>query len=261
MAKSSDMIAQLAKKPLGVKLAILGAVMLFLGGVYYQFFLSDLNAEQKKQATRNKSLRNTTKKLRAKEVEFKKLSKRLKGLKTEIDQIKRLLPSEAELASFVQELQTKATAARVKFENYETKKEKSLGEFKKVPVKVKVRGTYYQLKHYFYLLGPKPKDSERTAPQERSGRLVTIENFSVQPVAKQDGPEFMLEANFTAATFRKEQPTKRKRKKKKKASTKKDKASKAAGAAKPGASSAPGTAKPPGNKMKSGASRLTNPGL
>ena len=203
MAKT-DPLKQLAKQPPAVKAGILVGVLVVLGALYWQFFYSELHAAKKKEAAKKTSLLKKADSLDKKIADMKKLVERRRELNAELDRIQLALPSESELTSFVQHLQSKAGEARVSF-NWSSKKEAAVGEYIRVPLSVTAVGTFHQLTHYFYLLGPYAsgqEGSQADTPTE-SGRIVTIDDLNISNVKTKNG-EVVLTAKFIASTFRKE---------------------------------------------------------
>ena len=198
---ANDLIKQLSKQPPAVKIGILAGAILLFGAIYWQFFYSELSAKKSAASAKNSSLIKKAESLAKKKEDLAKLVEQRDALNKELDRIQLALPSEAELTSFVQHLQTKAGEARVAF-NWASKKEVSIGEYIKVPLAVTAAGTFHQLTHYFYLLGPYGAQAE---DQANSGRIVTIDNLNIK-TAKSASGEVMLTAKFTASTFRKEAP-------------------------------------------------------
>lgn len=204
MAQNNNPLKQLAKQPPGVKAGILVGVILLFGGVYWQFFYSELRNEKNQQEAKKKSLLKKADALDKKIAEMKKLVERRRELNAELDRIQLALPSEAELTSFVQHLQSKAGEARVAF-NWASKKETPVGEYIRVPLSVTAVGTFHQLTHYFFLLGPYGRLGQQAAgtDQQKGGRIVTIDDLDISNVVARDG-EVVLTAKFVASTFRKE---------------------------------------------------------
>ncbi len=197
---ANDILKQFSKKPPAVKIGILAGVAVILGALYWQFFYSELSDAKRKAAAKKSSLIKKGDALAKKKADLVKLVEQRDALNKELDRIQLALPSEAELTSFVQHLQAKAGEARVTF-NWASKKEARVGEYIKVPLTVTASGTFHQLTHYFYLLGPYGPATSQAEDEDNSGRIVTIDDLDLKKAKSGDG---MLTAKFTASTFRKE---------------------------------------------------------
>src|SRR5262245_38038948 len=120
MAKT---LAELAKKPPGVQLAVLGSVLLVLGFLYWQFFYSGLTEDRTAGESKKRSVSKKLEELRAdaKELERLRLERQERKLKIEKGLLK--LPAKAELPAFLKQLQNQAGAAGVKLKKYAQKGE------------------------------------------------------------------------------------------------------------------------------------------
>lgn len=209
MAKkqSSDLVANLAKMPPGKKAAVLGGVLAVMALLYWQFFYSGLT-EAKDSETKKRSrlvkeqtdLDKQMKELKALQAERKKLEEGMAGIQMS-------LPTEAELPSFIDHLQVKAGDAGVNFKSWDRGAEVPIDKYIKVPLGIEVTGTFYQVMHFFHLLGPRSQEKDRGIDEEddvsKVGRIVTIEGLRIgEAVVKND--EIILTARFVASTFRQE---------------------------------------------------------
>lgn len=192
MAKESP-LAQLSKKPLGVQLAVLGAVLAVLGFGYWQFFYSGLDEEKSAAQSRKRSVSKKVDELRADKKDLEQLRRERAERKLKIEKGILKLPAKAELPAFLKQLQNQAGAAGVKLKKYAQQAEIVVEDFLKVPYKIEATGTFYQLARYFWLLWEYSKSD--------SGLIITIENLSLgDATVSPDG--ILLTAEFTASTFR-----------------------------------------------------------
>ncbi len=206
---NTDIAASLAKMPPKKRAAVLGGIIALLGVLYWQFFYSGLKDSEASNKSKRKRLTDERGKLDREMVEYKQLEDAHKKLKASIEGIAMALPTEAELPSFIDHLQVKAGDAQVNFKSWARDKEVVIDKYIKVPLKVEVNGTFPQIMHFFYLLGPSASErsglSEEEAIAARSGRIVTIENLNIGD-AKIKNDEIILDVSFTAATFRQDEP-------------------------------------------------------
>ncbi|RMH43043.1 MAG: hypothetical protein D6689_06325 [Deltaproteobacteria bacterium] len=183
-----DLAAELAQKPLGVKLAVLGGVLAFLGFFYWQFFYSTLADEKRGlQAERSRLLREETS-LKERERAWIELLQKKEELDEELKKNQVTLPASSELPAFFMHLQKQASAAGVTITKWARRNESAVDTYVKVPVALEVTGTYYQIKNYFYLLS-------------KTDRIISIGSLRLLPHdVKSD--EITLKASFVAMTFR-----------------------------------------------------------
>lgn len=246
----TDYIAELARKPPGFKLALLGGIIAVLGLFYWQFMFSGLSDDLDSAKARNRSLRQKSDKLSKDKAEWDRLVLQKKELDAELTKNQVSLPSSSELPSFFYHLQKQAAGAGVKLDNWSRGKESPVESYIKVPVAMEVTGTFYQINNYFKLL-------------YETDRIITIEDLKLTYLGSKD-EEIKLKANFTASTFR--LPDKPPQGDTAPPAGKPGAAKPAAAGAKPpakGAAPAKGAEKPPASKPqnpeKAGIKRLTHP--
>lgn len=208
----SDSLSQLAKKPTRFKIALLFFVLLVFGFIYYQFRYSELADTKDSLESKKDSLTAQQRKLDGDLDKLRELSAKNDELQQTIRDNLKALPFEAELPAFLDHLQRKAGDAGVTIRKWENLPEEPIDDtYIRVPVKVDVHGSFYQIMHYFFLLGPKPqdplaRDENGEEKKERiHERIVSIENVELDKAAFDEG-ELKIEASFIAATFRQPAP-------------------------------------------------------
>lgn len=191
MASKSPLLGgleKLARAPLGARLAALVGLLALFSVAYWYLFYSDL-AEQRDGLLRERSrLANEEKKLQERKKEYLELLRKKQELEQELAKNAIKLPSSSELPAFFIHLQTQATAANVRVMKWDRENEIAVENFVKVPVKMHVRGDFYQLVQYFKLLSETP-------------RIITVEDLALGN-ATTEGDQLVLTAQFTASTFR-----------------------------------------------------------
>jgi Tfp pilus assembly protein PilO len=208
-AKSkSDLAATLAKMPPAKRAAILGAVLAALGLLYWQFFYSGLKESEDSEKSTHSRLMKEQKKIDVEKAELKKLTDEHNKLKKSMEGIQLALPTEPELASFIDHLQIRAGDAQVNFKSWDNRPEVPVDKYIKVPLAIEVTGTFYQIMHFFHLLGPKTSAAaavDDLGETKKLGRIVSIESLRIgEATVKND--EILLSAKFMASTFRQESP-------------------------------------------------------
>jgi type IV pilus assembly protein PilO len=240
MAQSSEIVDKLAKAPTRVKVALLAAVLGVLGGLYYYLFYSDLSAEEESLRASKARAVEEQRNLRKRLTRYQELLRQKHELEESLKKNAVKLPASSELPAFFQHLQIQAGTANTQLVNWTRDKELPIDTYVKVPVKMEVRGDFYQLIHYFKLLFETP-------------RIITVEGLFIGD-AKKEGDRRVLTARFTASTFRQSdrppQP----------AGAPTSGATPAPGGTKPGTAPAPGTPAPGGKPGTAPAPAPAKPG-
>ena len=183
-----DYAAELARKPLGVKLGVLGGVLAVLGFFYWQFMYSTLADESKKLATERKKLVKQEKDLKQREKDWIELLQKKEVLDEQLKKNRVTLPASSELPSFFMHLQKQAAAAGVTVVSWKRVNEKAIESYVSVPVSIELTGSFYQINNYFRLLS-------------QTDRIISVSGLALTPLrAKND--EIILTAKFVATTYR-----------------------------------------------------------
>ncbi len=185
---SNDFVSNLASKPIGFKLGLLGGIIALLGILYWQFFYSSLSDELKTAKNRTNTLQKKSERLKKDLQEWEKLVLEKQSLDEELKRNSVSSPASSELPSFFLHLQKQAAGAGVKLDNWRRLKEVPIETYIKVPVSVEVTGSFYQINNYFKLL-------------YETDRIITVENMTLDYVAT-NNDTVNLNAKFTASTFR-----------------------------------------------------------
>jgi type IV pilus assembly protein PilO len=184
----SDLVANLSRKPLPVKLGILAGVLAVLGFLYWQFGYSALVDERKQLENQAKKLAEENKRLSQREKDWAELLQKKEILDQTLKTNQVTLPASSELPAFYGHLQKQAAAAGVTIKKWSRRKESEVETYVKVPVAVELTGTFYQINNYFRLLA-------------QTDRIITVENLWLG-AGRFRNDEVILSAKFAAATFR-----------------------------------------------------------
>jgi Tfp pilus assembly protein PilO len=187
MAKK-DVLNQLARKPPAVQAGLLGAVLLVLGGLYWQLFYLELAESRQRATNKNRTLLTRNRELKEREKQWLELVQKKEELDAMLRKNQVSLPASSELPSFFVHLQKQAAAAGVNVKSWSRKNEQPVEAYMKVPVAMEVTGTFYQINHYFKLL-------------YETDRIITVEDLKIGDAVHR-GEEVILTASFRASTFR-----------------------------------------------------------
>jgi len=189
-------IDDFAKIPLSRKIA--GAVVLLaLGGVAYYFIryqslASELESEKQQHTRLQAQERDHITKRQNYEADVRRLAKMREAFASQ----SRILPPDAEMSTFLENLNNHAELAGLQISLVQPMDEEGVGFYAKIPVELHLRGRYHELAKFFYNVG-------------RLERIINIENISltqstrqVQNPGENEDSEGVVEATVLATTFR-----------------------------------------------------------
>lgn len=184
----------LNKTPLAKKIALLVLLALvFAGGfwfVYYQPVLEEFENLKKSHEGLKKKLADAERRKktyeddRARRDELKKAS----GLQLQV------LPADTEIASFLNSLNTQADLVGLEILSVKPLEEEAAEYFARIPVRLKLRGSFHQLAKFFFLVGS-------------VDRIINIENIQFKNTVVDESGVVMV-AEVLATTFRSVSPEK-----------------------------------------------------
>ena len=100
----------------------------------------------------------------------------------------RALPGDAEISSFLESLNTQAELVGLEIFSVKPRKEEPSKYYARIPVELKLTGTYYQLAKFFYLVG-------------NLDRIINIEDITLE-IKSFEESNAVLTAGVLATTFR-----------------------------------------------------------
>ncbi len=181
-------LADLSKKGPVVHVGLVVGAALFLGVLYWQFYYTGVTEELEQQKQHNAGLQQTNADLKKQKETWEELSLQKDRLDERSKKNQVSLPAAAELPAFFGHMQKQMAASGVQLRSWKRETEIPIENYVKVPVSIRLTGTFYQLNNYFYLL-------------YQTDRIVTVENLSLTRGNSNTG-ELTLSASFTASTFR-----------------------------------------------------------
>jgi len=208
---SSGALAEFARMPPQRKVMVFAVIYLTVGAVYWKFAYKALDDDFETAQAQHDSNVQTNKRLADDIPKYQELRAHMAKLQELIDKNQTALPSEAEVPAFFETLQRKVAESGVEIRKWSNLAEEPVESFVKVPVEIQITGTFMQIKRFFasliqrdVLLSHTPDDRGRDdRANEEHERIVSIENLALsQPVVK--NREIILDAKFTAVTFRQE---------------------------------------------------------
>ena len=179
---------QFAKLPSSSKILLLALLLVMLGAAYYSLLhgplTEEIDAAQAKKTQLDEQLR-AAKELQAK---FLRLREELEQRKVAEQELVRVLPPRAEIASMLAELNRLGELSGLSIQTVEPQGEQADQFYYRIPVNLAVSGKYHQLAKFFYNVS-------------RLQRAINMENLSLAD-PKQQGEGLVLKVSVLATTFR-----------------------------------------------------------
>jgi Tfp pilus assembly protein PilO len=203
---ASGALADFGRMPTQRKVLVFVVIGAVLGGAYWKFVYKSIGEQVEAAEADHDNKVQTNKKLADDIPKYQELRTHVAKLRELIEKNQTALPSEAELAAFIETLQHKVTQSGVETRKWTYKTPEPVETFVKVPFEVEVTGTFMQIKKFFASLVQRDvrlSQSEEDRASEDRDRIVSIENLALSnPTVK--ARDIILTAKFTAVTFRQE---------------------------------------------------------
>jgi type IV pilus assembly protein PilO len=179
---------QFAKMPSSSKILLLALMLVLIGAGYYALLHSSLTEEIELAQTQQLALRDELKKATDLQAKFLALREELEQRKASEQQLLRILPPNAEIASMLAELNRLAELSGLSIETVEPRPEVAEPYFFKIPVILRLSGRYHQLAKFFYNVS-------------KLQRAINMENISIgTPTLR--GEDLILNVGVRATAFR-----------------------------------------------------------
>jgi type IV pilus assembly protein PilO len=179
---------QITKISLKKKILVLTAMIGVFGFAFWFFYYSPVQTEYSDLLDTYERLRHDKQDAVRRKAAYDKDRKRRDDLKQAYGQQLRALPSEAEMSSFLNSLNTQAELVGLEILSVKPKKEEPSKYYARIPVELKLTGSFHQLAKFFYLVG-------------NLDRIINIENISLK-IKEFGESSAVLSADVLATTFR-----------------------------------------------------------
>ncbi|MCP4599487.1 MAG: type 4a pilus biogenesis protein PilO [Proteobacteria bacterium] len=183
-----DALDQLTKISLIKKIAVLVVVAVLLAIGYWTVYYGDLSDELDNLKNKHSDILKQKEDALRRKSTYDKDRHRRDELKKSYAQQLRALPSDAEMSSFLNSLNSQAELVGLELQAVKPEKEAAAQYYARIPVKLKLRGNFLQMAKFFYLIG-------------NVDRIINIENISFR-VDAIDESGIQLSADVLATTFR-----------------------------------------------------------
>lgn len=183
-----NLFEQLTKTSLPRKLAILIGIVVLIAVGYWFVFYSAAAEELEAKIREHETFLKQKQQAVQQKANYDRDRRRLDELKENFSQQILALPAETNMSSFLDNLNAQAELVGLEILSVKPQSEQTTENYMRIPVELKLNGTYHQLAKFFYLVG-------------NLDRIINIENIELKTSAVDDA-ETLLEAKVLATTFR-----------------------------------------------------------
>ncbi|NIU87077.1 MAG: type 4a pilus biogenesis protein PilO [Nitrosopumilaceae archaeon] len=205
MSMIEDLVESINQKTVQARILILFAILAVLGVIFYYMFWEPKQVEIKglqTQLQKREKLKNEYENIAKELPKFQAENKRLER---EFKLASKKLPVKKEIPTLIDSIYSAVNASGLSPISFTPRKEKAKEVYFEIPISLNVIGTYFELANFFDRMAKLP-------------RIVNIRNLKLK-VSKNTRKKMLLQATFSAVTFRikeiKSTPTKSSKKKKK----------------------------------------------
>lgn len=185
---AQELVERFSKAPNSHKAAGLVLVTAFFGAAFYFMFYSDLVD----QVT---NLDNQVNALEMEKAEYEEKQRRYNAFRAQVHklleeqkELVKVLPTNAEIPSFLQSIHAQGELAGLNILTFDQKAESQQNFYATIPVEMSISGTYHQITKFFYSVG-------------KLKRIVNIKDLSLKtPKSTEAG--ILLNADFVTTTYR-----------------------------------------------------------
>ena len=182
------MLDNFAKMAVSKKVAILVVLVMVVAALFWFLKISHARDQLAKLERENKTLKTKLEDVKIREKTYNEDRKRRDDLEIASVKQRMILPSESEMASFLNSLNVVADLAGIELKSVKPLAESPEAYYARIPVMLELSGSYHQIAKFFYQIG-------------KLDRVINVENIILEnPVLSESGT--MLSAKFMATTFR-----------------------------------------------------------
>jgi type IV pilus assembly protein PilO len=149
----SELNERFSNTPLQHKIAGLALAMAALGGLFYMLLYSGLSEEADRLKRKVAELEQEKADYEDKKQKYMAFRAEVEKLLQEKKELVKVLPSRAEISSFLQSLHAKAELAGLTILNFDKQAERRRDFYAVIPVNMSITGTFHQISKFFYSIG------------------------------------------------------------------------------------------------------------
>ncbi|MGB5809083.1 MAG: type 4a pilus biogenesis protein PilO [Polyangiales bacterium] len=176
-------------------------VLALLSGAYYAVVYSSISGELEASKQKQQQLQEQIRNAERREKQYLELTQELAGREVADRQNRRILPEDAEIAAFLQDLNRVAELSGLTIRLVEPRPEQRQELYSKIPVVLALTGRYHQLGKFFYNVS-------------KLDRAISMENIRMTQPQQLPSGEVVVNVDVRATTYRRPPPKAQKAKKK-----------------------------------------------
>jgi len=161
----------------------------FIGVIFYYMFYQDLSRQQKKIQSTLTRLEADKKNYEERKKQYNAFREQVVQLTKENEKLKKILPTSTQVPRLLQTLHAQAELSGLNIITFDQGNEVRHGFYAEIPVRMKITGKYHQIGRFF---------NEVRSLQ----RIVNIHDMKLELDKARNAQNRMLDAHFTASTFR-----------------------------------------------------------
>jgi type IV pilus assembly protein PilO len=189
---TTDLIEKFGKASSRQKLIGVVLISVIIGAVFYFMFYSDVSQQADRMDKRIKTALQEKESYLDKQRRYNAFRAEVTKLIDEQRELLKVLPTDAEIPSFLQSIHAQGELSGLNILNFEQQAEQPANFYATIPVKMEILGSYFQINKFFYSIG-------------QLKRIVNVRDLKLTtPTATEAG--VVLKAEFVASTFRFLQP-------------------------------------------------------
>jgi type IV pilus assembly protein PilO len=167
---------------------VLAGILVLLGGAYYSFVYGSISTDLSSANEQQKQLQDQIRDAERREKQYLELTQELANREVADRQNRRILPQDAEIAAFLQDLNRVAELSGLTIRLYS-----------KIPVVLALTGRFHQMGKFFYNVS-------------KLDRAISLENIRMTSPRQLRSGEMVIDVDVRATTYRRPLPKQAKRK-------------------------------------------------
>ena len=178
---------------------VLVGILVLLGGAYYSFVYGSISTDLSSANEQQKQLQDQIRDAERREKQYLELTQELANREVADRQNRRILPEDAEIAAFLQDLNRVAELSGLTIRLVEPRPEVRQELYSKIPVVLALTGRFHQMGKFFYNVS-------------KLDRAISLENIRMTAPRQLRSGEMVIDVDVRATTYRRPLPKQAKRK-------------------------------------------------
>ena len=172
----------------GKGLALVG-VLALLGAGYYALVYNSISSDLQAAESKREQLQDQIRDAERREKQYLELTQELANREVADRQNRRVLPEEAEIAAFLQDLNRVAELSGLTIRLVEPRPEQRQDLYSKIPVVLALTGRFHQMGKFFYNVS-------------KLDRAISLENIRMTQPKLMPSGEVLIDVDVRATTYR-----------------------------------------------------------